>query len=79
MIGGKKSLNNSFLIYIMLNHLRLFWKSVAFFHLDNLILIGFFFRMGKYKDKIVLTSVDMLIMFIQIEYLFSAIEFSFNV
>lgn len=64
MIGGKKSLNNFFLIYIMFNYFRLFWKSVVFFYLDNLILIGFFFRMGKYKDKIVLILVDMFIMFI---------------
>lgn len=36
-------MNNFLLIYIMLNHLRLFWKSVVFFHLDNFILIGGFF------------------------------------
>lgn len=40
---GENSMNNFPLIYIMLNHLRLFWKSVVFFHLDNFILIGGFF------------------------------------
>lgn len=51
-IGGK-IVWTIFFWYIMLNHLRLFWKSVVFFfHLDNFILIGgFFFRMGKYKDN----------------------------
>lgn len=48
---GENSMNNFLLIYIMLNHLRLFWKSVVFFHLDNFILLGGFFRMGKYKDN----------------------------
>lgn len=43
-IGGKiVTMNNFLLIYIMLNHLRLFWKSVVFSHLDNFILIGGFF------------------------------------